>query len=274
MTYLRIWIFNISVFALLNCSTPPLTEEEHKERLRAQIEEEVHVGKMMAERLAGHFGAFFKNPRLVRYVNLVGQTILRHSARPEITYYFAILDTEEINAFATPGGYVFVTRGLLTKIRSEDELAGVLAHEIAHINEKHMYSQIKKDREVSSSETLVRMMSRGGSQMGEAVATMVNKGLDILVEDGLGKEKEFEADWAGSVYVSAVGYDPWALKSYLERIKTQLSTVKVAKTHPPFEERIAAFEKFLKQNGLKAVDNRHLLHRFSLNMSQRERTSL
>lgn len=250
---------------LVGCGTAPKTDRT--DRLRQEIEEEVAVGKMMAQRLAGFYGTYFEDKKALHYINMVGQTLLRKSGRPEIKYYFGILNTDEINAFATPGGYIFVTKGLLKQVRSEDELAGILGHEIAHINEKHMYNQISEKREVGGSETFVRLLSRGGSQMGAAVGKMVNKGLDILIEEGLGKEKEFEADWAGSMYVVASGYDPQGLLHYIKRVSQSLAEVKVAKTHPPFDERISAFKNFLKENGLTGgSSNAHLKPRFAKNM--------
>ncbi|MCM2279220.1 MAG: M48 family metalloprotease [Oligoflexia bacterium] len=234
-------------------SSPEENRELEHERFAQEIKEEKEVGRQMAAKLAGTLGSHDSDDKLLRYLNLVGNTVAAKANRPELAYRFGILKSEEINAFATPGGYIFVTMGLLREVRSEDELAGVLGHEIAHVTERHMYKEIMPKREVSAGETLSRMLSRGGADLGFSIGKIVNQGIETLLEKGLGQEKEHEADQGGSLLCAAAGYDPLALQTFLTRLQSRATTVKVSKTHPPFPARLQALQGFLKQNGMAGL---------------------
>jgi predicted Zn-dependent protease len=219
-----------------------------REVLANEVADELAVGRQIAAKLLGRFGRYDKSAAAERYVNLVGHLLASQSGRPELEFRFAILDDDEANAFATPGGYIFITRELLAQIRSEDELAGVLGHEIAHVNEKHMYKEIAPKKDLSATETAARLLSRGRGDLGGSISKIVNAGLELLLEKGLGTEKELAADQAGSMYAQVAGYDPRALLGLVRRLGK--GTVKLGKTHPPFPERITSLDTFLKQNGL------------------------
>lgn len=241
----------VAALALNTCSTPTPEEKQHEryEQLSISLKDEREVGRQMAAKLAGSFG-LYNNPSVSKYVSLVGLTVAAQSSRPEITYHFAVLKSEEVNALATPGGYVFVTTGLLKSLRSESELAGILGHEIAHITERHMYTAIAPKREVSAAETLTRLMSRGASDIGFSLGKIVNAGMELLLETGLGPEKESEADAVGITFALSAGYLPDSLLEYLRYLAGQNSTLKVSKTHPPFPQRIASLVTYLEKNGL------------------------
>ncbi len=241
----------VAALALNACSTPTAEEKQHDryEQLSTSLKDEKEVGRQMAAKLAGSFG-LYNNPGVSKYVSLVGLTVAAQSSRPEITYRFIVLKSEEVNALATPGGYIFVTTGLLKSLRSESELAGILGHEIAHVTERHMYTAIAPKREVSAAETLTRLMSRGASDIGFSLGKIVNAGMDLLLETGLGPEKESEADAVGITFAMSAGYLPGSLLEYLRYLAGQNSTVKVSKTHPPFPQRIASLVAYLEKNGL------------------------
>ena len=236
------------------CSTTPKEQaqqkkEDQRQDFAQQIREEVQVGRTMASKLLGVFGAY-KNKKATRYVNLVGQSLVATVGRPELTYHFAILNTDVINAYSTPGGYVFITKGLLDMIHTESELGVVLAHEIDHINSKHMYKDIMPKREVSASEKLTRMMSRGASDISGSLSQAVKAGMKMLLEEGISKEKEYEADRDGMLYAATLGYDPNALARLLKRIERQKNTVKISKTHPAFGPRLEALSRSIASEGL------------------------
>jgi predicted Zn-dependent protease len=239
-------------FSLTSCAapTPEETAQEIKDELRTEIADEINIGREMAAKLLGHVGAYESDPKATEYVNLVGGALAQKVGRSELVYRFALLSSDEINAFATPGGYVFITKGLLAAVNDESELAAVLAHEIAHINEKHMYLEIAPKRKVSATETVARVMSRGHSDMGKSITQLVNKGLKMLLEEGMGLEKERQADDAGIYYAEAAGYNPHAMVRFLKRISAETGP-KIPKTAPPFNERIAAVEKLLKENSIE-----------------------
>jgi len=223
-------------------------DEINRQQLATEVNDELTVGKQIAARLIGHFGLYKGNPAVTEYVNLIGQTLVQQSGRPELSYKFAILKSEDINAFACPGGYIFVTQGLLKSAQNEAEIAGVLAHEIAHINEKHMYSEIAPKREVSSSETLVRLMSRGKSDISGSLTKMIDSGLKMLLVEGISKDKEYAADRAGVLYAAGSQYQPVGLLNLVRRMSGEQTLV--SKTHPPMKDRVVALEKFISENGL------------------------
>jgi predicted Zn-dependent protease len=241
---------------LAACSTPEDRRQLEQERFAREVTDEKAVGRMMAAKLAGHFGYDYSDEALIKYLNLVGQTIAARGNRSELAFRFGILKSEEINAFATPAGYVFVTIPLLREVRSESELAGILAHEVAHVTERHMYKEIAPKRDVSAGETLTRILSRGGSDLGLSIGKVVNSGMEMLLEKGLGEEKESAADQAGVLLAASAGYDPMALLDFLSRLQTRaasVAAVKLSKTHPPFPKRIRELSEFVEKNGLRSA---------------------
>lgn len=257
----------IFILLVVGCATPTRQESEKYDRddLRTEITDEINVGREMAAKLLGHVGPYRDNNKALEYVSLVGSALAQKVGRAEINYRFGILNSKEINAFATPGGYIFVTHGLLNSLNDESELAAVLGHEIAHVNEKHMYNEIAPKREVTTSETITRVMSRGNSDLGKSLTQLVNKGLKMLLEQGMGLEKERDADSASVVYLETVGYNPYSLVRFLKRI-SKLKDNRIPKTAPAFSARIAAVEKALKENGLEdrtVADTGVLSQRFS-----------
>ncbi|MEO5971457.1 MAG: M48 family metalloprotease [Bdellovibrionia bacterium] len=264
----------IALSALLGnaCATPTAEEKQHEqyEQLSTSLKDEKEVGRQMAAKLIGSMG-LYDNPDVSKYVSLVGLTVAAQSSRPEITYHFGILKSDEVNALATPGGYIFVTTGLLKSLRSESELAGILGHEIAHVTERHMYSEIMPKRQVSAAETMTRLLSRGASDIGFSLGKIVNAGMDLLLEKGLGPEKESEADSVGIAFAMSAGYSANSLLEYLRYLADQTSGVRVSKTHPPFPERITNLLNYMQKNGIYAKSRRKssalLQGRFSRAMS-------
>lgn len=255
------------IVVLAACATPTRqeAEEERKDSLRSEINDEITMGREMAAKLLGHIGPVTDNPKALEYVNLVGQALVSKVGRAELVYRFSILNSLEINAFATPGGYIFVTKGLLNEIKDESELASVLGHEIAHINERHMYNEIAPKRTVSASETVARVMSRGNSDLGKSISQFVNKGLKMLLEEGMGLEKERAADSAGIIYAETAGYNPVAMVRFLKRISSR-GNERIPKSAPSFTERIAAVENVIQSNGIEdrqTANQKVLTERFS-----------
>ena len=259
---------NFLVLTLLSCTTPTIYKsqnaiqssgsilnnediENNKQEDNIQdVKEEVLIGKGMAAKVLGTFG-HYNNSEANNYVNLIGQTLVGKIGRPEIKYYFAVLDSDEVNAFAAPGGYIFVTKGLLAFCKNESELAGVIAHEIAHVNQKHMYKEIKTKREVSVGENITRILSRGGSDLSSSLSSTITKGMEMLLDNGLTHNDEFNADSVGVIYSMSSGYNPTSLKLFLSRLELQHG-LKLSKTHPPFPIRLEKLQKTLDENNLSS----------------------
>ncbi|MFZ9596597.1 MAG: M48 family metalloprotease [Bdellovibrionia bacterium] len=252
------WSLSLTLLGLSACSTPTARERERErfEEINNLLKDEKEMGQKMAAKLIGTFG-LVEDAKATEYLSLVGAVVASQSSRPEITYHFGILQSQEINAFATPGGYVLVTLALLKSVQSEHELAGVLGHEIAHVTEKHMYDTLRPKRSISAAETLTRMLSRGGSELGLSLTTMVNAGLEMLLEKGLGAEKESAADEVGTSFAFNAGYQPNALYHYLKRIQEHSQAGTLSKTHPPFPERLAKLEAYLEHNGFHLNQKSH-----------------
>lgn len=216
------------------------------------ISEEVRFGREVAARMLGRYGLSTNDP-LNRYVNLVGQSLARGTNRPELTYHFGVLNTADINAYAAPGGYIFVTRGALEKMQDEAELAGVLAHELVHVNEKHVVRELGiRATEGSAVSGLARLIGGGSETARIAFSQAVDKAIDMLFTTGYKREDEVQAD-KGAVAICAVaGYDPSALVRYFERIGAAkgASTAVLDKTHPDYDARIALLRETMAKDGI------------------------
>jgi predicted Zn-dependent protease len=208
--------------------------------------EEYYVGRAVAARILSTY-PLYQNPAVTEYVNEVGQTVARKSPRPNTFkgYHFAVLDTEELNAFACPGGTIFITRGLLATCANEDELAAVLAHEVTHVVDKDGINSISKAR---WTQVVTSMGAEAARQYGGVAGNLVNLfegSIDdvfkALVVNGYSRSAEYAAD-AGSVKIlTAAGYDPGALAAVLAKMqpKEKAGVSGFSKTHPPASERLA-----------------------------------
>ncbi len=234
------------------------------------IKAEINFGRDVAARILGNM-ELNKDEELARYLNLIGKGIAANVGRPELDFHFAVLDSETVNAFAAPGGYVFVTTGALRLMADEAELAAVLGHEIGHVAAKHIVKELKirgEDREGKSVTSLI-----GGTTdpIRLALQQMVDQAVTILFERGYQKQDEFESDRIGSTLLALAGYDPTALQRYLLRIDAAkgTTTTDIHRTHPPTSERTNAITALLNENGLNgesgAINQERFKHYVHLN---------
>ncbi|MFM1897607.1 MAG: hypothetical protein RLZZ385_2681 [Pseudomonadota bacterium] len=165
----------------------------------------------------------YNDPELLEYVRKVGNQVAKVSHRPDLEYQFNIIDSPEINAFALPGGYVYVNRGLLTFVNSEAELAAVLAHEVGHITARHAVQQHARTGLANVASTVggfVTAVATGsgyiGSQISQVTSIWAQTGLS-----GFGREHELEADSLGAEYLYNAGYDPRAMIDVVTILKNQ-----------------------------------------------------
>lgn len=204
---------------------------------KTKTEDEIRIGKQVAGDLLGA-APLVKDDTLQQYVNSVGRWIALQSGRPDLPWKFGVIESEDINAFAAPGGYVFLTKGLYKRLNNEAELAGVLAHEIAHVSKKHHLDLLKKS-------ALIGMLAQSVSKevKGDAgVQNLIGNGAEMLAR-GLDKEAEFEADRIGVVFAAQSGYDAWGLPTVLQDMATiNAKDGRLAllyKTHPSAADRLA-----------------------------------
>lgn len=209
-------------------------------------EQESAIGDASAAKLV-HVLGLYDNKDMTHYVSKVGSVLATHITRP-MEYKFGILDTESVTAFGLPGGYVFVTRGALANMKNEAELAGVLAHEIAHVDSRHLEKEIrgKKLTGIATSEGFEQLGNRVpfGSYLEGLGAQVVTHALT----QSYSRDKEDEADRKGTEMAAATGYDANGLKNFLatlDSLKTQApdqskrSLGLWGSTHPPLNERVS-----------------------------------
>ena len=199
------------------------------------VDEERKVGREVAAKVIAYYHVY-NNDALRRYVSLVGQTVAAHSDRQDIQYHFAVLDTDEINAFSAPGGYVFVTRGAVALCEDESELAGVLAHEVGHVAGKHVVHIVERDKLLRTG-----MNEASAYVPGSEYLQKVSKNVLIkLLDQGLAPADEYDADARGVTYAHAAGYPADGLERFLvklERATNQGANSFWSRTHPPVKER-------------------------------------
>ena len=223
-------------------------------------EEETRIGRQISGNLLGAV-PLVRDDKLQRYVNLVGNWVALQSGRKDISWHFGVLDTEDINAFAAPGGYVFVTKGLYRRLNNEAELAGVLGHEIAHVSQKHHLKVLKQSSLIGA---LGQVASSKAKDSDQAVQNLIGNGAEIMAR-GLDKNAEFEADRIGVVYAARAGYTPWGLPDVLQDMAglpaKDNRTSLLYKTHPHPAERLAALGEAV-DGRFDAVRGKELADRF------------
>ncbi|HUP01096.1 MAG TPA: M48 family metalloprotease [Gemmatimonadota bacterium] len=206
-------------------------------------EQEIEIGRGIAATIAGHYG-LVRDSLLTEYVTLVGLTVAVIDPRPDIAYRFAVLDSDEVNAFAAPGGYVFVTRGAIAIMEDESMLAGVLAHELSHVNRRDIIEEIqsKARTALGIEEAAERVDITGEEYLQKAIET----GASALFM-GLSREDELEADAYSVRTTAAAGYDATAIRRFVSRLdraaEEEVSLLK--KTHPDVDDRLAALDRAL-----------------------------
>lgn len=197
----------------------------------AEPTDEIKAGK---EITAIYLGAapLLKDESAQRYVNLVGRHLADKSSRPALPWTFGILATESVNAFSAPGGFVLLTQGLMDLLETEDELAAILAHEIAHVVREHHWAIIKKQQQAAA--LIARMQGNMNSQ--NALFSEMNSLFSDMMTRGLDKEAEFEADRDAVVIAANGGYDSSAMLSVLEKLDSLkvggAETQLLFQTHP------------------------------------------
>lgn len=206
--------------------------------------DEERLGREIAGRLLGA-APLVKDDKLQQYVNKVGRYVAAQSGRPGLNWTFGVIESPSVNAFAAPGGYVFVTRGLYALLGSEAELAGVLAHEIAHVNARHHVRLMQKQRAVSMGQEF--LLKKAGN---DTVKKLVGNGAEILARS-LDKESEFEADRLGVYYATRSGYDSYGLPAVLDRLQASGGSDRFTllyKTHPLPGDRMTALDAAMTGN--------------------------
>lgn len=214
-------------------------------------EQEYYIGRTVGAVVLSKYRAY-DNSQVNRYLNVLGQTLAQASDLPGTFggYHFLVLDSDDINAFATPSGLIFVTRGLLRCCKSEDALAAVLAHEIGHVQLRHGMQAIEKARVTEALTTIAAEGAKtlGSREVAELTRTFEGAITDItgtLINKGYARGQEYRADQISLMILGRVGYDPGGLVEMLSLMKRNLKPggIDFAKTHPSADDRIAEIRK-------------------------------
>jgi predicted Zn-dependent protease len=215
-------------------------------------EEEYYIGRAVSALILSQYPVY-KNDTLTNYVNRVGNSVVIYSDRPETYagYHFLILDSEEVNALAAPGGFIFITKGLLKRCQDEEMLGSILAHEVGHVSAKHGLKSIKKSRLIDAfriigSEASKRYAPEKLAQLTDIFENTLGDIAEKLIERGYDRKYEYDADELSVKTSVRTGYDANGLLDFLNTMVNDTSAESNKgwfKTHPSAQDRIGRVQK-------------------------------
>jgi predicted Zn-dependent protease len=240
-------------------------------------EEEYYIGRAVAANILTAYQAYTQNTALTRYLNNICQTLAINSSMPEAYngYYVMILDSREFNAFATPGGHIFITKGLVEAASSEDALAAIIAHELAHIMLKHGIGMIASMKTAEELDLLARQsaaIADSGNVESLSIQTFrnsISELLNMMLKSGYSQAQEFEADKTAIELLASAGYDPRGLPEALEVLQKAQGNRQdgLFSTHPAPLERITNAQRLTV--GIRSPDTQARKERFARIMENR-----
>jgi predicted Zn-dependent protease len=274
-----------SLWSKKDSESEPTSLTKSEQLILDDYKAEVEVGRNMAGRLLTFYGEY-QDAGLKNYVNTVGGYVAKSGDYPDRRYMFGILDSDSVNAFACPGGYILVTRGVLESAVNEAELAAILGHETAHVGKKHMFNalrsmskeqveraqaeasarkrpdkfsraRLRPEPEANDSGSALAKLMTTASGAGMGILQAAKAGMSLLLEKGLDKDLEFEADREGVKYAIRAGYEPKALDRFLERLaakkKKDNDKTVMDVTHPSIPDRRKVIAEALNRLGADQI---------------------
>jgi len=232
---------------------------------RDDVRAEIEFGRTIAAHVLGKED-LLTNSHLTKYVSLVGRSLALHSSRQELEFRFGVLNSDAINAYSTPGGYVFITVGALNLVQDEAELAAILAHEIAHINSRHIVKELNiRGSEADQLSTLTRVISASSTTSRVAASQAIDSAMHVLFDQGYKVQDEIEADKQAMFLLATTGYDPMALPRFLLRVDDYLALNPSHKspTHPASQIRYENMRQIAEEEHFKADNFLNVKQRFS-----------
>ncbi len=283
--FFRTMVFGFAVISLIGCAavetattvatsvgvaTGTITQEQGQSIRKSTAavaksledftpQQEYYIGRTVGAVVLAKYPAA-SDAKADAYLNVLGQTLATVSDMPEVFagYHFLVLDSDDINAFATPGGHIFITRGLIRCCRTEDALAAVVAHEIGHIQLRHGMKAIEKARmtealSVLAQESAKSLGSREVAQLTQAFGGVISDITNTMIVNGYSRSYEYQADAASAAILKRLGYNPGALIDMLDAMAKQMKPggSDFAKTHPSPQNRLAELrDKGISQAGV------------------------
>ncbi len=254
-----VWVL-AAILAVLACAVNPVSGK--KELMFFSEKQEIAMGQETDQQIRQQFG-LYEDKALNEYVNRVGQSMVAHSHRPNLQYHFAVLDTPVVNAFAAPGGYIYVTRGILALMNTEAELAAVLGHEMGHVNARHSVKRLSG-----------QMLAQVGLLLGSVLSKDVRKfaglasvGMQLLFLK-YSRSDEYQADSLGIRYARQAQYSPGEMLRFfsaLENMSAESSSHSIPtflSTHPMTSDRIAKVKEMISSQDVRlAIRKDEYLHK-------------
>ncbi|NIP23313.1 MAG: M48 family metalloprotease [Phycisphaerae bacterium] len=247
---LKFLVVSLILFLSAGCAVNPITGEE--ELMLMGEEQDVAIGKKYAPELEKQMGGKIKNAALQNYVSSVGQKVASVSHRRSWNYQFAALEDDMVNAFALPGGYIFITKGMLIELTTESQLASILAHETAHVVARDTAALMS--REIGISILLSAAVSNSSSSTARTAADLTRQIIGLRFS----RRDEKDADLAGLDYMVRAGYDPNGMVETMQILQSQQKErpIEFFSTHPNPENRIGYLKsrinvRYRKRDGLR-----------------------
>jgi len=241
-------IATVLLFGILGCAVNPITGK--REVMIFSDAEEIDLGKSADPDIRWQFGGVYKDAQLLDYVNSVGQLVSAVSHRSSIPYHFTVVDSSVVNAFALPGGYVYITRGLLARLENEAQLASVLGHEIGHVTARHSMKRLQSNLAFNIGLVLGDQIASGSRtyRQNRGMIKTVSSVAFAAISLGYGRDNELEADKLGTTYAYRAGYDLSGMVQLLELLKSlnerePSSIEEFFMSHPRTSDRIKAVNK-------------------------------
>ena len=259
------WIPLLLLFLLAGCAVNPVTGREELALMSVPVEQEVQMGKEAYAQALQTMGGIYPDAELNAYIDRVGQKLARVSQRPDLKYTFKAVNDSSPNAFALPGGFVAVTRGLLINLEDEAQLAAVLGHEIGHVNAKHSLQGMQRSTLLGATVSLL-----GGLAGNSGYADLVGQigGVTAnLIDKRFSREQESEADLLGIDYMVKAGYSPQGAIELQEIFYNKIENGQnpdwvsgLFRTHPFSKERLSANRAYVQRNYSGVVTGYGLNH--------------
>lgn len=231
----------------------------------ADIEAEIQFGRNLAATiLAKH--KLHPNREVQGYIATLGTAIASQIGRDELIYYFAVIDVDDINAYACPGGYIFITKGAIQAMANEAQLAGVIAHEIGHVDHRHVVKSLKIRAKGDSATSGIAAAFGGTSATARILLDqLTEKAFSLLFEEGIAKDSEFEADSTGVEVLTALGYDWRSYRDYVSGLQGYIGKGQgqvLNKTHPSVAQRVDKITQFSNQSNFGELHGKTNTTRF------------
>jgi len=230
---IRLLILSLTSCLFIGCAINPITGEE--ELMLLPESQDIEIGRKYAPEVEKELGGKIDNPALQNYIDSVGQRIARISHRPDWEYHFVALKDDSLNAFALPGGYIFITKGMLEKLQTEAQLAAILAHATVHIVARDTANAMSSQIGLS---LLLSAVTSGETSRGVLTAAQLAQQIISL---RYSRKDEREADLGGLDYMVAAGYNPYGMVETMQMLENEqkVRTVEFLSSHPPPENRTA-----------------------------------